>query len=369
MVALCAMLSSTAMLLFAGIAAACSGGGGPECGGKPVVTTSSTGSISPTGAYVYGYVDPNECQTTYVFEYRKSGGGAWGQGGNYETFGSGKQLVSDFLTPLTPATSYEYKLTATNIKGSTSGEAKSFKTPPEEGKPSPPSVTTEAASGITSTGATLNGSVNPNGSSTTYKFEYGTKEKELNKATAPLSAPTSQKYKAEVNLEPETKYYFRIWASNAGGTTKGSELNFTTSAGLWSIKESPNPGASGNYLFDVSCEPSTSVCTSVGKGTSSGVDSPVALRWNGSAWSEQTAAKKSGSTHNRLFGVDCPSETRCIAVGNYQNSEGGPATLGELWNESKWSVQSTPVPAEATSSELVAVGCNSTASCRAAGSA
>ena len=51
--------------------------------------------------------------------------------------------------------------------------------------------------------------MNPNGASTTYKFEYGTKEKELNKATAPLSAgsgSTSQKFKAEVNLEPETKY-------------------------------------------------------------------------------------------------------------------------------------------------------------------
>ena len=370
MVALCAMMSSTALLLFAGIAAACSGGGGPECSGKPVATTLSTGSVGPTTAYVYGDVDPNECKTTYVFEYRKSGVGSWG-GTTQEVFGSGKQLVSDFLTSLTPATGYEYKLTATNINGSTSGEVKSFSTPSEK-KASPPSVTTEAASGITSNGATLNGSVNPNGSATTYKFEYGTKEKELNKATAPLSAgsgSTSLKFKSEVNLEPETKYYFHIWASNEGGTTTGSELSFTTSGGLWSIKESLNPGTSGSYLFDVSCEPSASACTSVGKGTSSGVDGPVALRWNGSAWSEQAAAKKSGSTQNRLLGVDCPSETRCIAVGNYQNSEGGPATLGELWNESKWSVQTTPVPSEATSSELVAVGCNSTANCRAAGSA
>jgi hypothetical protein len=213
--------------------------------------------------------------------------------------------------------------------------------------------------------------VNPNGASTTYKFEYGTKEKELNKATAPLSAgsgSTSQKFKAEVNLEPETKYYFHIWASNEGGTKTGSELNLTTSGGLWSIKESPNPGASGNYLFDVSCEPSASVCTSVGKSASSGVDSPLALRWNGSSWSEQAAAKKSGATHTRLFGVDCPSETRCLAVGNHQSSE-GPSVLSELWNESKWSVQTTPLPSESTSSEFVAIGCNSTANCRAAGSA
>lgn len=369
-VALCATISFTALVLFAGIAAACSGSGPPECSGKPSVTTSTTGSVGPTTAYVYGYVDPNECKTTYVFEYRKSGG-TWGQGGTYGVFGSGNQLVSDFLTSLTPGTSYEYKLTASNIQGTTAGATKNFSTPPEGSPPKAPSVTTEAATGITSNGATLNASVNPNGASTTYKFEYGTKEKELNKATASVSAGSeskSQKVKAEVNLEPGTKYYFRIYASNAGGANTGSELNFTTSGGLWSIEESLNPGTSGNYLFDVSCEPSTSVCTSVGKSTSSGVDSPVALRWNGSTWSEQAAAKKSGATHTRLLGADCPSETRCLAVGNHQSSE-GPAVLSELWNESKWTVQTTPLPSESTSSEFVAIGCNSTANCTAVGSA
>lgn len=213
--------------------------------------------------------------------------------------------------------------------------------------------------------------MNPNGSSTTYKFEYGTKKGELNKATGPvndLTGSTSQKVKAEVNLEPGTLYYFRISASNAGGTNTGSELNFTTSGGLWKIQETPNPGVNGSYLYDISCEPSASVCTSVGKSTSSATDSPVALRWNGSSWSEQTAAKKSGATHTRLFGVDCPSETRCLAVGNYQSSEGS-TVLSEIWNEGKWSVQTTPVPSEATSSEFAAVGCNSTANCTAVGSA
>lgn len=369
--ALCASVSFTALLLFAGIAAACSGGGGETCEQAPSVTTTSPGSVSSTTAYVYGDVDPNGCKTTYEFEYRKSGG-LWGKGGTYSVFGSGNQLASDFLFSLQPATTYEYKLTASNTQGTVAGGTKTFTTSPESPPPPPkPTVTTEAASGITSIGATLNGSVNPNGGSTTYKFEYGTKEKELNKATAPVSdltGSTSQKVKAEVSLEPGTKYYFRIFASNAGGASTGSELNFTTSGGLWKIKESPNPGASGSYLYDVSCEPSTSVCTSVGKSTSSGVDSPMALRWNGSSWSEQAPAKKSGATHTRLLGVDCPSETRCLAVGNHQSSE-GPSVLSELWNESKWTVQTTPLPSESTSSEFVAIGCNSTANCTAVGSA
>lgn len=370
LVALCASFSLTAMVLFAGLAAACGGNPPVPCSEKPVVTTTSPGSIGPTGGYVYGDVDPNDCQTTYTFEYRKSGG-SWAKGGTYGVFGSGSQLATDFLSPLQESSTYEYKLTATSSAGTATGATKSFTTPPHTPSTPKPSVTTEAASGITTNGATLNASVNPNGSSTTYYFEYGTKEKELNKATAPVSdltGSTNQKVKAEVSLEPGTKYYFRITASNAGGTSTGGELNFTTSVGLWKIKESLNPGANGSYLFDVSCEPNTSVCTSVGKSTSSLVDSPVALRWNGTAWSEQTAAKKSGATHTRLLGVDCPSETRCLAVGNHQSSE-GPAVLSELWNEGKWSVQTTPTPAEATSSELTAIGCNNTAECTAVGSA
>jgi hypothetical protein len=138
----------------------------------------------------------------------------------------------------------------------------------------------------------------------------------------------------------------------------------------WEVLSTPiPPGANTSELRDVSCEPSPNFCTSVGKSTASGIDNPVVQRWNGTTWSEQTAAKKSGSTHNRLFGVDCPSEIRCLAVGNYQKSEGGPATLAEIWNENKWAAQTTPVPAGATSSELAGIGCNNTAECKAVGSA
>lgn len=364
----------TAMLLFAGIAAACEGTGG-VCEEEPSVTTQAATSVTYNSAWLNGQVNPNGCETSYLFEYKKSTSEFWEKvpPGGLAGKGTFNQPVTEFLPFLQPETTYEFRLTATNAAGTKTGGTLNFTTSSEPPPQQKPTVATEAASGITSSGATLNGSVNPNGLSTTYKFEYGTKKAELNKSTTSVSAgsgTTSKKVNAEVGLEPGTVYYFRISATNSVGTSPGSELTFTTSAGLWKIQKTPNPeGASDSNLYDISCEPSTSLCTAVGKSTKSGVDSPLAQRWNGTSWSEQTAAKKSGSTHNRLLGVDCPSETRCIAVGNYQNSEGGPATLGELWNESKWGVQSTPVPSEATSSELVAVGCNSTANCRAAGSA
>jgi subtilisin family serine protease len=238
---------------------------------------------------------------------------------------------------------------------------------------SPPIVENQSASGLTPTKATLKGDVTPNGLATTYQFEYGTTTGYGSKAPASPESIGSGMSPVEVSekiegLTPETTYHFRLVATNAKGTTKGPDQTFTTPS--WEIKATLNPeGANDSNLYDVSCETSTSLCTAVGKSTSSGVDSPLAHRWNGSSWSEQVPAKKAGATETRLFGVDCPSTTRCMAVGNYKVSGGSNTIMAELWNENKWSNQTTPVPAEATSSELVAVGCNNTAECKAVGSA
>jgi hypothetical protein len=339
----------------------------------PVITTEEASDVLTTSATLNGSVNPEGAETTYEFEY--------GTTTSYEkkseqgkvASGFGAQKVNKSVAGLAPGTTYHYRIVAKSSHGTaTPGADKTFKTSALPGKP--PVIATEEATDVLTTSATLNGSVNPEGAETTYEFEYGTsisygKKSEQGKVAAGFSAQKVNK--PLTGLELETTYHYRIVAKNSNGSaTPGADKTFTTSSTAWKIKETPNPaGASDSNLYDVSCEPSTSVCTSVGKSTISAVDSPLVQRWNGTSWSEQTAAKKSGSTHNRLFGVDCPSEIRCIAVGNYQNSEGGPATLGELWNESKWVVQTTPVPSEATSSELVAVGCNSTASCRAAGSA
>jgi hypothetical protein len=370
MTALCATISFTALLLFAGIATACSGEWPPpECEGAPVATTEFA-SPGETSAWLNGSVNPRNCaETTYTFKYGKTTAYGSEVNGTVEK-SEFTAFVQNFVSSLSAHTVYHVQLYATNVKGTDPGGDVTFETTGTS--PLSPSVTTEAATGVTSYGATLNALVNPNGSATNYKFEYGTKEKTLNNSTAlktDLTGSTFQKVSAEISVEPGTKYYFRISATNAGGTKTGNEFSFTASSSAWSIKSTPNPeGASDSDLYDVSCEPSTSVCTSVGKSTTAGVDSPLAQRWNGVGWSEQTAAKKSGATHTRLFGVDCPSETRCLAVGNYQSSEGS-ILLSEIWNEGKWNVQTTPVPSESTSSEFVAIGCNSTATCTAVGSA
>jgi len=368
-----ASVNVTVVLLFAGITAACDGIPPPKCE-KPSVTTEAATQIGSSSAELHGSVTPHGCETTYTFKYGPSTSYGYSVVG-YAGWSNFATSVQDLVTNLEPSTTYHFRLFATNSEGTTGeGADKTFTTNAKPPPPSEdPSVTTEAATGITTSGATLNGSVNPHGLSTTYKFEYGTTKGSLTKATGSFSAgsgTSNAKVKGiEVSLEPSTLYYFRMSATNSAGTTTGSELSFTTSSTLWKIQKTLNPeGASDSNLYDASCEPSTSVCTAVGKSTTSGVDSPLAQRWNGTSWSEQAAAKKSGATHTRLFGVDCPSETRCLAVGNYESSE-GPTLLSELWNESKWSVQTTPLPSESTSSEFVAIGCNSTANCTAVGSA
>ena len=113
----------------------------------------------------------------------------------------------------------------------------------------PPRVTTDAATTLSSTGATLNGTVNPNGNATTYYFEYGpTKTYGTKTAVAsagsgnakqPASAPAS-------GLTASTTYHFRLVATNSAGTTTGGDKAFTTLAtgqtgrGL-SIADRPNP--------------------------------------------------------------------------------------------------------------------------------
>jgi hypothetical protein len=83
-------------------------------------------------------------------------------------------------------------------------------------------------------GATLNGTVNPNGLDTTVKFLYGT-DPELvgalevdlpedipaGKIAIPVSVPVT-------DLDAETTYYFKVSAENAEGKAEGTILDFLT---------------------------------------------------------------------------------------------------------------------------------------------
>lgn len=96
-----------------------------------------------------------------------------------------------------------------------------------------PTVVTEPASGVTSKAATLNATVNPEGSQVTAcAFEYGTTTS-YGAAAPCASLPGSGTSPVAVSaaitgLKASTTYHFRIMATNDGGTSKGSDQSFAT---------------------------------------------------------------------------------------------------------------------------------------------
>ena len=99
-----------------------------------------------------------------------------------------------------------------------------------------PSVTTGAASTITLASATLGGSINPNGSLTNAWFEWGTSNSLSSfSSTSPQGVGSgsalTQISATLSNLAANTTYYYRVTASNSGGSTQGTIQSFTTAPG------------------------------------------------------------------------------------------------------------------------------------------
>ena len=105
-----------------------------------------------------------------------------------------------------------------------------------------PTVTTDAASSVTATAAALNSTINPGGSATTYKLEYGptTAFGTVLPAAGTFNAgfgssSQSQPAKPISGLSPATTYYYRVCANNlvtgsgVANQVCGAVRSFTTS--------------------------------------------------------------------------------------------------------------------------------------------
>ncbi len=233
-----------------------------------------------------------------------------------------------------------------------------------------PTATTGSATGVAETEATLHGIVNPEGTETKYYFEYGTTESYGSKtAETSVGSGTSNVAvsKTITGLTSNTKYHYRIVATNSNGTTDGADQVFTTIH--WSFQEPPLLGnKEEGLIYGVSCTSSTA-CFSVGifQNSSGSAFLPLAEKWNGTAWSAQEPPAPTGSTFPQLSRVSCTSSTACIAVGEYTNSSGIRQSLAEKWNGTAWSLQEPPAPTGSKGSELVGVSCTSSSECFATG--
>ena len=101
-----------------------------------------------------------------------------------------------------------------------------------------PTVTTNAATSITGTTATLNASVNAHGATTSeLTIRYSTDSTAVGSGTSPTVSPTSISGSTEqsvlaniTGLTINTTYYFRVSATNSAGTNIGEILSFTTTS-------------------------------------------------------------------------------------------------------------------------------------------
>jgi hypothetical protein len=101
--------------------------------------------------------------------------------------------------------------------------------------PPTPTATTEQATAVTETEATLNGRVDPEGQATSYYFEYGSTESYGTKTSEMLagSGSTNQEFHFTwTGLSPNTTYDFQLVAVYGAGKTKveGGNITFKTAA-------------------------------------------------------------------------------------------------------------------------------------------
>ncbi len=195
----------------------------------PSAVTSAANGVGSTAATLNGTVNANGASTTVTFEYGTSTAyGSTVTAAQSPVTGTNATSVTAALSGLTPNTTYHYRVKGVNTAGTTNGSDQIFTTPAIA-----PTVATVAASSVSSTAATLNGTVNANGASTTVTFEYGTSTaygSTVTAAQSPVTGTNATSVTAALSgLTPNTTYYYRVNGVNTAGTTNGTRLSFTTS--------------------------------------------------------------------------------------------------------------------------------------------
>jgi hypothetical protein len=193
----------------------------------PTATTGPATAIGATTATVTGTVVPGGQATSWYVQYGTST--SYGAQTAKANAGSGTTAVNitSNLASLKAGSTYHYRVVATNTAGTVHGSDAVFTTL------TPPGATTGSATGIGTTTATLNGTVDPNSRDTTFYFEYGTSTTYGTK-TAVKSAGAGASPQNEAvgisKLQVGKTYHFRIVATSDAGTSSGADATFTTSS-------------------------------------------------------------------------------------------------------------------------------------------
>jgi hypothetical protein len=190
----------------------------------PGVETDNASNVGATSATLNGRVNPEGHSTTYYFEYGTST--SYGTKTTVANAGSSKTIsASAALSGLAAGTTYHFRLVASSSSGTTAGNDRAFVTA------GPPILDNEASQSVTTTTATLTGSVNPLGRSTSWYFEFGTSTSYGTKTPSQSAGSGGSPVAVSsplASLTPGTVYHYRLVASSSAGTSLSSDLTFTT---------------------------------------------------------------------------------------------------------------------------------------------
>ena len=194
-----------------------------------------TATPSMTGATLNATIYPYGADTHYRFEYGLTS--SYGTSVPVPDGDAGSATFSmsvsemQTITGLSPGTTYHYRLVASNSVGAATGPEAADKTFTTTA--TPPSVTASAATPIVG-GFNLSGTVNPEATATTYRFEYGTTTAYGTNVPVPdgsagsgsAAVPVSQDV---TGLLPNTIYHYRLSAAhNTGAPVTTTDQTFMT---------------------------------------------------------------------------------------------------------------------------------------------
>jgi hypothetical protein len=245
--------------------------------------------------------------------------------------------------------SYCWEVTATNVSGtSPASSIFYFQTP---GSYSPPTIATDAANNITSTGAILNGNLTGLGSSSSVNvnFAYGASTS-YGYTTSVQTLSASGAFQAVITgLTPNTTYHFQ---ANAGGVSiiYGNDVTFTTLAATTTTSTSttttptsttttttPTSSTTPTSTMITSTSiavattttsaPSTAVIANIGQYLLPGIDpsSLAGMSFNGVTTSYLDATQQAG-TEITLNGI---SGNGSIIVGKYISEPSGDVPFSD----------------------------------------
>lgn len=197
---------------------------------NPAVVTTAASGITLISATINGTINANNATVASSFEYGLTA--AYGStiiGVPASVTGSSVTPISAALSGLTPCTLYHYR--AKGISGGLTvyGGDLTFNT-----ANGTPLSSTNAATVVTGTTATLNGVINANLVSTTVTFDYG-----LTTAygttvpgnPSPVTGNSPTPVFANITgLLPGNTYHYQVKGVNACGTGLGGDMTFTTPA-------------------------------------------------------------------------------------------------------------------------------------------